>query len=287
MTFVTEIKKTLTTVKNLIFGNFDWDDNIIFMPTKIIFFAKDLNNQIQELAVSTEGFAHCRSHVGVHSFIMSFKNIEGTLVQCEKGTAGSIEIDLINYQVIYENDESFREFRDHDSINYFMDDLKMALAHKKFGPSFNDFVECCNNEEAVKNVKIITARGQSPATIHEGLRYLQAQGYIKHIPMLKNIYPVSYKGPELDDKYKALASSPQEAKMKVLAEVLDYMSEHHMGATFGFSDDDKKTHDFTESFIKAEIEKNRWSNIQINLYFTGNKTKQRTIMLNITETDVA
>ena len=264
--------------KSSIFANYDWDDNIMYMPTKIIYFAKNPNTLIKEIAVSTEGFAHSRSTVGVKNHVMNFVEDNGLFVQ-SGDESNSVAIDLLDYQIIYADDQSFREFRDHDTEDYFMKDLKQALAENKFAPSFNDFVEHCNNEFSAKNVKIITARGQSPSTIHKGLVYLQTLGFIKFVPELKNIFPVSYRGSELADEFKASASSPQEAKMKVLATVLDKMNQDHAGATFGFSDDDKKTFDYTENFIKEEVSKNRWTNIEINLYFTGNKTKERKIML--------
>lgn len=270
-----------------IFANYDWDDNIIFMPTHIIFFAKDASNPIQELAVSTEGFAHTRSTVGVTSHVLNFVKKDEIYVLCEAATPNSIMVDIVNYQINYQDDASFREFRDHDTIDYFLNDLKIALKENKFGPSFQDFVEHCAHPESAKNVKIITARGQSPKTLHRGMKYLQENGYIKYVPDLANVFPVSYKGPELSDEFKASASSPQEAKMKVLASVLDMINTHHIGATFGFSDDDKKTYDFTENFIRTEIEKNRWTNIEINLYFTGNKIKQRAKLLTLTSSDVA
>lgn len=273
--------------KSPIYANYDWDDNIMYMPTRIIYFAKDSSNPIKEIAVSTEGFAHSRSTVGVKNHVMNFVKEDNLYVQCDPKTSGSVAIDLIDYHIVYTNDESFREFRDHDTVDFFMNDLKKAIAEKKFGPSFADFQEHCSDALHAKNVKIITARGQSPSTIHKGLVYLKEQGYINFVPELSNIYPVSYKGPELADEFKAAASSPQEAKMKVLAQVLDHMTQNHVGATFGFSDDDKKTFEYTETFIRNEVSKNRWSNIQINLYFTGNKIKERKIMLEVTEFDVA
>lgn len=280
-----------------VYANYDWDDNIIFMPTLIIYFAKDANNLIQELGITTEGFAHTRSKVGVESHLMSFKNIDGMFVQCATGEEGSIEIDIQDYQVVYDKDEaklteeerktydvfktSFREFRDHENKEcYFLKHLKMAIENKTFGPSFNDFVEHCSHKDSAKNVTIITARGQSPRTIHNGMKHLKKMGLIKHVPPFENVYPVSFKGNALPAKYQASASSPQGAKLAVLIDILDHLNLNCSGATFGFSDDDKKTFDFTENFIAEEIKKGRWSNVQINLYFTGTRAKERKVMLN-------
>ena len=67
-----------SSLKKVVYANYDWDDNIIFMPTRIVFFSKKTNLP-QEIEVSTELFAHVRSKVGTEScklFLHHDQNVE-------------------------------------------------------------------------------------------------------------------------------------------------------------------------------------------------------------------
>lgn len=256
--------------------SFDMDDNIFFLPTKIMYFAKDLSNPVQAVAVSTEEFAKTREKVGKVDLLVHVKNEDGVMTACE-AHEGEQTLNLINFETINENDKSFQQFRDCPTKNHFLNDLKKAIASKSFGPSFNDFVESCSCPEAVKQVSIVTARGHAPATFIEAFKYLQEIGMIKHVPLEKNIYPVSYKG--MPDKFRTGANTPQNAKMNVLEHLLDEKKDSQEKVFFGFSDDDKKTFDSTKAFLEAEVNKGRWPHISVNLYYTGNKKKERFVLV--------
>jgi hypothetical protein len=265
-----------------VFANYDWDDNIMYMPTNIIYFAKDQKSaQFKEIPISTEMFAHTRLKVSKESCLVFYKiNTEQQLQEVKTQENADIVLDVKDYEI---SDElgSFREFRDCEKNQWFINDLKKALANKAFGPSFQDFVDHCSNKDHAKYVTIITARGQSPKTIHEGLKYLKKLKIIKYLPKLENIFPVSYKG--LNSKYIGTANNPSDSKKNVIFSILDKIEKKSKRCnkqySFGFSDDDKKTFLVMEEALKTEIEKGRWKHLQLNLYFTGDKSKQRHILL--------
>lgn len=277
-------------MKKVIYANYDWDDNIIYMPTRIVFFAKNLKCPVKELEVPTDVFAKVRSKVGVESGKLYLtKNSDGVWVGSHEEPQNSdgpvMFVDLKDYEV--SNDDqtgSFRQFRDCDK-NYFLRDLKIAIENKRFGPSFKDFQEHCETAEEAGNLCIITARGHNPKTMLEGMKLLQSLGYIKHTPKLENIFPCSYKG--LDSKLVASAQNPSDAKKNILLSILDSIqnkvncskASHKKRFTFGFSDDDQKTMKIVESSLKEQIQTGRWNNIEINLYFTGNHVKERHTLL--------
>lgn len=274
-------------MKKVIFANYDWDDNIIFMPTRIVFFAKNKNQLYQEIEVPTDVFAKVRSKVGLESIkVFLEKNLDNVQVgQLEQNKEFSPYVDLKDYQ-IDNNDEvgSFRQFRDCHN-EYFMKHLSIAVKNKSFGPSFKDFQEHCESAEVAQNLCIITARGHKPETLLQGMKYLQSLGLIKHVPRLENIFPCSYKG--LSSHLVASAQNPSDAKKNILLSILDNIQNdvnktpHYMKHrfTFGFSDDDKKTMTLVEEELKKHINDGRWSNIEINLYFTGDLNKNRNTLM--------
>lgn len=263
-----------------VFANYDWDDNIMYMPTNIIYFAKDQTSEFKEIPISTEMFAHTRMKVSKESALVFYKKVENQLVEVKNQNEATIVLDVKDYE-LSDDLGSFREFRDCEVNKWFIKDLEKALENKAFGPSFNDFVEHCSNKEYVKYVTIITARGQSPATIHEGLKLLKKRGIIKYLPKKSNIFPVSYKG--LKSKFIGTANNPSDSKKNVIFSILDRIEKKAKSCpkkySFGFSDDDKKTFNVMEESIKSELETGRWKHLQLNLYFTGNKDKQRHILL--------
>lgn len=278
-------------MKKVIYANYDWDDNIIYMPTRIVFFSKNPKCPIKELEVPTDVFAKVRSKVGLESGkLFLTQNSDGVYVgsleeKSDSNQSTMMFVDLKDYEI--NNDDqtgSFRQFRDCEK-NYFLRDLKIAIDNKTFGPSFKDLQEHCSTEEEASNLCIITARGHHPQTILNGLKLLQSLGYIKHTPKLENIFPCSYKG--LDSKLVASAQNPSDAKKNIILSILDGIQNKvnclktsaKKRYTFGFSDDDQKTMKIVESSLKEQIQTGRWNNIEINLYFTGNHIKERHTLL--------
>ena len=262
--------KTKYSIKSY---HFDWDDNLVYMPTKIIYFAKNPEQNPKEIHVSTGVFAETRTKVGVEACPLRYSIENGVAVANEHGEN---EVCLSDYQMVFDNELSFREFRDSDQGNYFLRDLKNALENNLLGPSWNDFVEATNCRKTAQRVTIITARGQSPETIYEGVCYLYEQGIIKNLIPIHNIYPVSYKN--LPKEFIGHASNPSDAKKNVLKNMIDRLARSinaNQKAFMGFSDDDRKTFDTMKEFLEELKKSGEYSNVDLNLYFTGNKTKER------------
>ena len=120
---------------------FDWDDNIMYMPTKIMLKVCGENN-IEEIGMGTHDFAEYRTLIGKEIF-----EYKGTKI-C--GLA----------------DKPFRYFESSEESNrQFLLDTLIG----KTGPAWVDFVEAINGGSIFA---IITARGHNPDTIKEGIRQL-------------------------------------------------------------------------------------------------------------------
>src|SRR5687767_7292172 len=109
--------------------NFDWDDNIFFMPTRIYVFEKGTG---KERAVSTTDFAILRENLG-------------------------------NYEIKDDPETgSFREFRDRPGRNLFLEHVKHAVETQDpkvwQGPVFQAFQTALSDPNTAKWTTIITAR---------------------------------------------------------------------------------------------------------------------------------
>ena len=132
---------------------FDWDDNIVHMPTKIL--VKDESGN--EVGMSTDDFAEFRHQIGKEPF--SYK--------------GST---IVGY-----SDSPFRNFRTEGDKDFLVD----AMRAKK-GPAFDDFREAINNGSILA---IITARGHNPNTIKEAIYNYIIEGFngIDKDELIKNL----------------------------------------------------------------------------------------------------
>jgi hypothetical protein len=247
---------------------FDWDDNIVTMPTNIILI--DDNNE--EVGMSTEDFAKYRSKIGKEDFKYKNKNIKGLAK------------------------DAFRFFRTSGDKEFLIDSL---LA--KPGPAWKDFVECINNGSIFA---IITARGHNPNTIKEAVynyvisnfngidknqllknlkkfrnftdeEILSDREMIKHYLDLCKFYPVSF-GQKVE-------TNPESEKVKALETFTNYIKEiagkiykkayiknnikNFFLPTIGFSDDDIRN----VKAVKNHFE-NKPGNI-IQTYSTANGKK--------------
>lgn len=245
--------------------DFDWDDNIFFMPTKIVLFKKGTHEEVE---VSTAEFAHIRTEVG------------------KTGRWADYEM---------RNDDatgSFRYFRDGPGgENYFLRDLKEALLDtstppKWKGPSWNAFVRALSREQTAKWTTIITARGHSTGAMIEGLQVLQKLGLIKYLPPEENLYAVSH------PKYRGNAANPSEMKAMIEKEILDKIQAQTKARDmievvdqdgqskkklhlWGFSDDDFGNYSVALDALSAEVKKGRWPDVKIVLFFTGGKNNPK------------
>ena len=132
---------------------FDWDDNIVHMPTKIIL--KD--DEGNDVGMSTSDFAEYRHIIGKEPFKYNGKEIVGYA------------------------DDPLRNFRTFGDKDFLVD----ALSAKP-GPAFNDFKEAINNGSIFS---IITARGHNPETLKEAVYNYIISGYkgIDKDELIKNL----------------------------------------------------------------------------------------------------
>jgi hypothetical protein len=235
--------------------NFDWDDNIFFMPTEIRLYRKDTG---EEIGVSTTDFALIREEIGKPGKWEAFEMREGSLRFFGDDPTGA--------------------------ANHFAKDVASTLESSSAwkGPSWDAFVTACSREETAKQTTIITARLHSPETIHEGLKLLQRLGLIEYLPPIENIYPVNY--PPLAARLGGTANSPSAAKALVMREILDHIQKTKIRGDakqvitpdgkdlrpmhlWGFSDDDFGNYQKAITALSADIA--RWPDVKIAVFFTG------------------
>jgi hypothetical protein len=113
--------------------SFDWDDNLMFMPTKI--YLKDKNGK--SVGMSTEDFAEYRTEIGKEEF-----EYEG-------------------HTIVGFDEDPFRDFRVTGDKNFLIDAMKAPT-----GPAWSDFVEAINNGSIFS---IITARGHTPSILKQAV----------------------------------------------------------------------------------------------------------------------
>jgi len=234
---------------------FDWDDNVMNMPTKIIVLDEDGN----EVGISTDDFTEHRHQIGKEPFVYNGKTI-------------------ISYA-----ERPFRNFRDEGEAQ-FLEDIMSA----GFGPSWNDFVECINGGSIFA---IITARGHNPEILKEAV-YKLIKNNIggldeeKVVESLKMYHELTDKEIKDDDtmirEYLDMCrfhpvsfgtgaeANPEEGKVNALREFIGYVkqvSREIGGRTLfkndvtnnfiipkiGFSDDDEKNIEKIKDFLNKEF----------------------------------
>lgn len=219
---------------------FDWDDNLMYMPTKI-YTMSDTKDIVQ---LSTEEFAEHRSKIGNEPFTLRGRTIVGYPSEINP----------------------FKDFRVEGDEQF-----KKDIFSAKLGPAWSDFVSAVNGGRIFA---IITARGHHPNTLrdaafsllksnHGGLSYDKCVRSLRafhrnskfsgrqitdsnllkwYFNKLCKWYPVSYGG--------GSAASPEELKQKALRSFMDHVNRkfHSLDMKFrnkvsnkfsiGFSDDD-------------------------------------------------
>ena len=112
---------------------FDWDDNLMYMPTKI--YLKDEDDKV--VGMSTEDFAEYRTEVGKEPF-----EYEG-------------------HTIVGFDDNPFRDFNVLGDEGFLRDAMKAPT-----GPAWDDFVEAVNNGSVFA---IVTARGHTPSILKSAI----------------------------------------------------------------------------------------------------------------------
>jgi hypothetical protein len=124
---------------HILFYAFDWDDNILNMPT-VIHMDEYIDGTWVPKDVSTNEFAEVRT--------------------------------MEKYRIINDDpEEAFSEFRDTGprGLNAFLEDVKLAISREKFGPAWDDFIECLVNGSLFA---IITARGHEGKAIGKAIEFI-------------------------------------------------------------------------------------------------------------------
>lgn len=253
---------------------FDWDDNIVHMPTKIIV----KNDEGKEVGMGTEDFAIFRDQIGKKDFRYKGDTIVGYA------------------------DEPFRNFREEGDKQFLIDAMK-----SKTGPAFEDFREAINNGSIFS---IITARGHNPNTLKQAVYNYIVTGFngIDKEKLLKNLKKYRNFTDEEDmndveliknylnlNKYHPVsfktdmgAASPEELKIMAMDSFIEYIREmaailnkkaylkKELGNKFipkihtiGFSDDDIKNIEAIKKHYKEKPDK------EVTTYYTGTGDKKK------------
>ena len=265
---------------HLLYYAFDWDDNILNMPTKI---------HMEQL-------------------------VDGEWIPTQVSTAEFAEVrnDKDNWRINYDN--AFVEFRDQGERGdlAFLEDAKTAISQGKLGPAWKDFIECLSSGSLFA---IITARGHESEAMRKGIEWIidnvltEEQVYSMYNHLMKYAY---HFGQDQGDSYDRILKgqpsknklvqeyldncefvgvsspsrggspdNPEKAKEDALLQfqdkVDDYAQQLGKKAKIGFSDDDLKNVKHIED-LYANLHKERFPNI-IQFSVKGTKDPQ-----NITKT---
>lgn len=257
---------------------FDWDDNILYMPTTIKMDKKE-NGQWVPVEVSTEEFAQVRT---------------------------SSDYRLRNNN----HDEAFIDFRDTES---FLRDTEEAIHQGRFAPSADKFKEALmyGNRFAIN-----TARGHRPEALKEGVKlFIQMvlsddeketllnsvreslhltkglndeQVIDLYMDEMGEFYPVSSEefGERFGMETSGGASNPEHAKQvaiehfvkKVLKNVKTLIdSGEYTKMSVGFSDDDIRNVKAVETFIEDQL-KYVYPELHFVVYDTSEKGKRKMVI---------
>ena len=250
---------------------FDWDDNLMYMPTKI--YLKDNNGK--SVGMSTEDFAEYRTEIGNEDF-----EYEG-------------------HTIVGFDEDPFRDFRVTGDKKFLVDAMKAPT-----GPAWPDFVEAINNGSIFS---IVTARGHTPSVlkqatynlIKKNMHGLNSNELAKNLLKYRNLadedkltkdqliksyldmcrfYPVSFG--------EGSATNPEQAKINAMEEFVDYVKltsrnlqskammknkiSNYFTPFIGFSDDDvrnvesmkkhfdKKDDNILKTYLTAGGEKKKY-----------------------------
>jgi len=256
---------------------FDWDDNILYMPTTI------------KMDVSTSG---------------GWEPIDVSTEDYSKVRTDS------NYR-LRDNDPNiaFKDFRDSKS---FIRDIKKALENKMFAPSYDKFKEALI---FANPFGVNTARSHKPQTLRDGVKFFIDKTFTeeekekmvsnikKNVRSIKDLndeqtidfyldemgeyYPVSSKefGQRFGIDTSLTASNPEHAKKiaiehfikKVFDNVKTLVNSDYKKMSLGFSDDDVRNIRSMELFIEEELNK-MYPEFHFVVYDTSEKGKRKMVI---------
>ncbi|MEI8347046.1 MAG: hypothetical protein WCG27_06245 [Pseudomonadota bacterium] len=256
---------TFAANQQIIAFNFDWDDNLMTLSTKLQLIDKNSGNI---KFISSQEFALIRDQIG------------------------KTNTPYADYAM---TPDTFRFFSDVPGRNVFLEDVeKFIRGHRKQAPSFRSFIDAMSTPQTAQYTTIITARGHNRESIFEGLKFLKEKGYIKFLPPLENIWPVtnpnfpeyfakSFDGPY---PYAPVGNQTSLAKAIIMEKILDQITKTQIPPTsatvlspegnsqgqyhlWGFSDDDYGNIEKAILNLQKGVDGGRWPNVKITLFFTG------------------
>lgn len=271
-----ELKNYLseTTLRSYIF---DWDDNILFMPTTIKMDKKS-GSGWKPVDVSTEEFAHVRTNPDYR-----LRNNDPVL--------------------------AFKDFRDSEP---FIEDAKKAIHNNQFAPSADKFKEALIYANPFG---INTARGHKPEVLRDGVKLFidmvltddeksemiaNIKSNVKETQSLDDnqtidyyldhmgeYYPVSSEefGERFGLETSGGAANPEHAKKvaiehfvrKVFRNVSKLVDSDYKKMSVGFSDDDIRNVKAVEKFIEEELNK-MYPEFHFVVYDTSEKGKNKMVI---------
>jgi hypothetical protein len=210
---------------------FDFDDNIMYLTTKIL-----LKNMVTKevIEISTGDFANIFSELGKPGKWQDYAMFE----------------------------DSYKNFSDipkdqlkHGQKQHLIEDIEKAIQTDPSvwqAPSWKLFVYACEKQEPVS---IVTARSHSPETIMDGIRTLKEHNLIAREPEILTIFPVGntdIRKKELGDDQLEM-TTPSLKKRAIIKTVEQAMEKYGLEPShyFGMSDDDPKNVDL---IISAMLE---------------------------------
>jgi hypothetical protein len=247
---------------------FDWDDNLMYMPTKI--YLKDEDGK--SVGMSTEDFAEYRSEVGKEPF-----EYEG-------------------HTIVGFDDDAFRDFKVTGDKKFLVDAMKAPT-----GPAWDDFVEAVNNGSIFA---IVTARGHTPSVLKNGVYNLIKKN--KHglnekelVKNLRKYRDISDEEDMTDDELvrtylemckwhpvtfgEGSAANPEELKVSAMKQFMEYVRNlsqrlqekaymknkisNYFTPFIGFSDDDLKNVETMKKHFDDES--------GLDIYHTGGGKKTK------------
>ena len=260
------------------FYAFDWDDNLLMMPTVIHMEHLVDGNWVKE-DVSTEKFAEIR------------KDTENWIPLSENG-------ELV----------AFLEFRDHGprGNQAFIQDMLKSIESDSFGPSWETFLKCLKEGSIFS---IITARGHEPDTLRKGVEYIITNiltvedrtemvanlisfqdMFVQNFDIMRDMSEQTLISAYLDncdfigvtsasfaEKYPGIKTNePEEGKKAALNDFITRINTYGVkiggDVKLGFSDDDPNTVHRVHNYFNEINDK--WDGVTFNVYDSSNPNKK-------------
>lgn len=255
---------------------FDWDDNILRMPTKVNM-EKNENGKWVPVKVSTEEFAHFRSDPNYRttsSSFADFTNNEPFLVDAEKAIHNG------SFAPSY---KKFIEALTH--ANPFAINTARGHSPSTLKEGVKLFVKMVLSPEE-KKMMIQSIQKELPKALTQGLS--PAQLFDLYLDEKGEFYPVSSEefGERFGLEVKGGASNPEHAK-KVAIEnfvkkLIDGVKKHMVAGKYkkislGFSDDDKRNVKAAQDFLENELSR-MYPEVQFVIYDTSEGGKRKIVI---------